>query len=461
MREMITFYIIQLLLLFSTLILLIFFHSRKVRAVFYNSIPSILIVFHYIAEDFLHIDDPANIFFLAGIFFYPSFFSMLIADYFPVNRRDFLGAVIIAPFIALSFSIISGVSPETVIIYHLIIYAFLIFKLKDKLFFYLNISLLILSMPMVVALSYFLFRDMRFLSSLLIVLNIIIIFMFLYEYSKKIKILNERITGLNLANKRMEQNINRLRQSNEQLMKIISQKDTELFQLARHASLAEITTGIAHELSQPLTGIKCIAQSIIDDINYDEIDMLQTVSDLTKISSLVDRSSLIIEHIRSFSRRRGFVFKPIDINSCVIGAVDLIKNQLRNSETEIELQLEERLPSINGDGLALEQLVINFIINARDAIAIKRESMPSLHGLISVKTFADGENVVVEISDNGCGIAPDIMKKIWSPFFTTKKGAKGTGIGLSLCQRIIREHNGEVSVKSTEEGTKFTIRFKG
>lgn len=259
----------------------------------------------------------------------------------------------------------------------------------------------------------------------------------------------------------MEQNINRLKQSNEQLMKIISQKDIELFQLARHASLAEITTGIAHELSQPLTGIKCIAQSIIDDINYDEMDLLQTVSDLTKISSLVDRSSLIIEHVRSFSRRKGFVFKPLDINNCIIGAVDLIKNQLRNSEIEIELQLDERLPLINGDSLSLEQLLINFLINGRDAIVTKKESIPTLHGLISVRTFCNGNTVFVEIADNGCGIPPDIIPNIWSPFFTTKKGGKGTGIGLSLCQRIIREHNGAISVESTENGSKFTIIFKG
>ncbi len=409
----------------------------------------------------MKISDPANIFFLAGLFFYPSFFSMLIVDYFPVNKRDFLGSIIIAPFIALSFAVISGVSPETVILYHLTIYAFLIVKLRGKLLFYFNISLLIFSLPIFIGLSYFLFRNMRFLSSLLIIFNIIIIFIFLYEYSKKIKILNDRITGLNLANKRMEQNINRLKQSNEQLMKIISQKDIELFQLARHASLAEITTGIAHELSQPLTGIKCIAQSIIDDINYDEMDLLQTVSDLTKISSLVDRSSLIIEHVRSFSRRKGFVFKPLDINNCIIGAVDLIKNQLRNSEIEIELQLDERLPLINGDSLSLEQLLINFLINGRDAIVTKKESIPTLHGLISVRTFCNGNTVFVEIADNGCGIPPDIIPNIWSPFFTTKKGGKGTGIGLSLCQRIIREHNGAISVESTENGSKFTIIFKG
>lgn len=457
---MITFSILQLLVLFNALVLLIFFHSKIVRAVFYNCLPSVLIVLHYVAEDFLHIPDPWDISLHAGLLFYPATLCLLVADYLEINKKDLWSSLIIAPFIALSFSVASGVSPETVVIYHFVIYGFFILKVRSRLFVYINLAFLVLLVPLFTGILYFLFRDIQAIVFVLLIFNIITVLIFLHEYSKRIKSLSERLSAMNLMHERMEQNINRLKQSNEQLTKIISQKDTELFQLARHASLAEITTGIAHELSQPLTGIKCIAQSIIDDINYEELDILQAVSDLSKISSLVDRSSLIIEHIRSFSRKKGIVRKPIDINNCIISAVDLIKNQLKNSEIDILLQLEEKPSDFKGDSLALEQVMINLLINARDAIITKRESEPQLQGLISVRTYRIDRILVVEISDNGCGIPPDVMPKIWSPFFTTKKGSKGTGIGLSLCQRIIKEHNGFVSVESGEEGTKFIIRFE-
>jgi len=230
-------------------------------------------------------------------------------------------------------------------------------------------------------------------------------------------------------------------------------------QIARHASLAEITTGIAHELAQPLTGIKCISQSMIDDINYDELDRMQAVADLAKICSLVDRSSSIIDHIRTFSGKRGFSFQKTDLNLCILNAMDLINNQIKTSDVEVEFNLDDSIPKIRGDNLSLEQLFINLILNSRDAIESKDSQDSGFQGLIRVTTMHNDSGVVLTVEDNGCGIPQDNLTRIWTPFFTTKDKGKGTGIGLSLSHRIIKEHGADINVETSENGTKFRLAF--
>jgi signal transduction histidine kinase len=245
---------------------------------------------------------------------------------------------------------------------------------------------------------------------------------------------------------------------NDTLKEIISQKDIELLQIARHASLAEITTGIAHELAQPLTGIKCIAQNMIDDINLNEFDALQSVADLTKMSSLVDRSSSIINHIRTFTRKRNFSFQQVDLNASILNAIELINNQMKNNGIDIIFALDDSVPKIYGDNLSLEQLFINLILNSKDAILAKKDMHDNFTGIIKITTiFYNKVKLVIE--DNGYGIPKDIIPKIWTPFFTTKMKGNGTGIGLSLSHRIIEEHNADVAIDSSDEGTAFTILF--
>jgi len=249
----------------------------------------------------------------------------------------------------------------------------------------------------------------------------------------------------------------RLKQSNEQCKRIIAEKDTELFQMSRHASLAEVTTGIAHELAQPLTGIKGIAQNMIDDINYDEFEKLQAVSELHKISSLVDKSSTIIDHIRNFSKKSGFSMRLLDINSSILEAIDLINHQLKTNDIELICELTENIPDMYGDNISIEQLIVNLILNSKDAVIEKKYIEPEIDGRIKVSTNVKDKKVRLIVEDNGVGIPKDIIPKIWSPFFTSKKRKHGTGIGLSISSKIIKEHNGEVYLNTDSNGTCFTI----
>jgi len=342
---------------------------------------------------------------------------------------------------------------------HTVLYTFLYISLSET--FLKKIPVFILMILPALLLFYYYnhyHQIMCVLISLVLVTIVISLFIF-YEYSRRMYFVNLRLLSINTLNKRLNQVITRLRQSNDTLKKIISQKDIELLQIARHASLAEVTTGIAHELAQPLTGIKCISQNMIDDISFNDFDHMQAVSDLAKISSLVDRSSSIIDHIRTFSRKRGFSFQEADLNACILNAIELINNQMKNSGVDLIFVLDDSVPRIYGDNLSLEQLFINLILNSKDAILSKMESAPDYHGVIKITTTFNDCIVKLIIEDNGSGIPEDIIPKIWSPFFTTKQKGKGTGIGLSLSHRIIKEHNADVSINSSGEGTVFTIIF--
>jgi len=280
------------------------------------------------------------------------------------------------------------------------------------------------------------------------------------NYRRTMK-LSRQLRMAKQLNREMIHTVSRLKQKAEQLKKVIHEKDLELLQMSKHASLAEITTGIAHELTQPLTGIKGIAQNMIDDINLDDFDKLQAASELLRISSLVDKSSSIIDHIRNFSKKGYMNMQPVDINRVILDAIDLINLQFRKQNIDIILILKEEVPSFPGDKISLEQLFINFLLNARDAITEKRKTEPDdYNGAITISTEHDHSFVRVLIKDNGIGIPQDNMKKIWSPFFTTKHRSKSTGMGLSIIRKIVKEHRASISVESVfGEGATFSIGF--
>ena len=173
---------------------------------------------------------------------------------------------------------------------------------------------------------------------------------------------------------------------------------------------------------------------------------------------LVDRSSSIIDHIRTFSRKRGYTFRPVDLNVCILNSIDLLKEQLRKNDIEIVFILDDTLPKITGDNLSLEQVFINLIINSKDAILGRKENT-DFNGQIIITTKLNNTMVELDIEDNGGGIPDHILPKIWTPFFTTKNKGKGTGIGLSLSQKILKKHKTEIDIKKLDQGTLFRINF--
>jgi signal transduction histidine kinase len=142
-------------------------------------------------------------------------------------------------------------------------------------------------------------------------------------------------------------------------------------------------------------------------------------------------------------------FEPIDVNRAIEDIVVMVQHEFEGNRIAIEMQLDRNLPEVGGNANYLQQVFLNLLINARDAM--------TRGGTISLSTSLTGFHVCVRVADNGPGIPGDIQEKIFKPFFSTK-GDKGTGLGLAICSKIIAQHKGEIKVDSEEgRGTTFTI----
>ncbi|MEN8244560.1 MAG: PAS domain S-box protein [Thermodesulfobacteriota bacterium] len=240
--------------------------------------------------------------------------------------------------------------------------------------------------------------------------------------------------------------------------------EQQLIQASKMATLGEMATGVAHELNQPLSVIKTASSFLVKKIgNRQPVqeDILETM--LEKVDHNVDRATKIINHMRQFARKSGMEMGTIDIHAVLESAFEIFSQQLKARGIEIKREFSRNLPKINADPDRLEQVFINLLLNARDAIEERHAGHPSgldLEKRISLKTSHDGHSVIIDVCDTGVGISPHIQEKIFEPFFTTKEVGKGTGLGLSISYGIIKDCGGEiVAVPSREQGTCFRITF--
>ena len=175
----------------------------------------------------------------------------------------------------------------------------------------------------------------------------------------------------------------------------------------------------------------------------------------------VERAADIINHLRDFGRKSEIEKEKVDLRAPIEGVFQLLGQQLRVHGISFEIDIPENLPPIWGTVNRIEQVFINFIINARDAIEQRREvDKQPPPGLIKVKVFASDGRVVAMVTDNGCGIRENDRERIFEPFFTTKEVGKGTGLGLSISYGIVHDYNGYIHVESTVgQGTTFRLSF--
>ena len=295
----------------------------------------------------------------------------------------------------------------------------------------------------------------------------------LLQYSDDLEeIVKERTARLRQKNDALEQEISErkqieavLQQTAEELkektrrLEISNQelKDAtvQLVQSEKLSALGELTAGVAHELNQPLNGIKIIAQSLLRDIQKDRLDVDELDQELAEVVFQVDKMSEIIDHMRIYSRRTaGSTREMIDVNSIIDGANKFLYQQLTNHNIKVVKQLESDLPQVLGDPIRLEQVAMNLITNSKKAV----DSSGNGNKTIEIKTYQDnGRHVIFEVSDNGVGIPPDKLELIFEPFFTTRAKGEGTGLGLSISNKIIEEHNGRIEVAS-KPGEETTFR---
>jgi len=240
--------------------------------------------------------------------------------------------------------------------------------------------------------------------------------------------------------------------------------EQQLIQASKMATLGEMATGVAHELNQPLSVIKTASNFFMRKLRAQEPikpDILFTMAE--EIDSHVQRAAKIINHMRQFGRKTDLNLEKVDVNQVLLQAFDIFSQQLKVRGIEVAWQIDESLPLILGDPGRLEQVMINLLINARDAIEEKwgpGHHHPDAVKRIRLVTVREGSRVQVKVCDSGAGIPDHIIDKIFEPFFTTKKVGEGTGLGLSISYGIVKECSGNIFARSNPDGGAcFIIEF--
>ncbi|MGB9236750.1 MAG: ATP-binding protein [Terriglobales bacterium] len=228
--------------------------------------------------------------------------------------------------------------------------------------------------------------------------------------------------------------------------------EVQLTQADKLSSIGLLAAGVAHEVNTPLAVISSYTQMLAKQLQSDP----QKASVLEKITKQTFRASEIVNNLLNFSRTTGAEFAEISLNKVVADTLALLDHQFKVAHVEVQAELSESLPSIQGNAGRLQQVFLNLFLNAKDAMAGG--------GVLNVATL-NGESVSVRVSDTGSGIAQEHIHRIYDPFFTTKTSPtegqnRGTGLGLSVSYGIIQEHAGNIRVESRAgEGTTFTLDF--
>jgi two-component system, NtrC family, sensor kinase len=224
--------------------------------------------------------------------------------------------------------------------------------------------------------------------------------------------------------------------------------EDQLVQAEKLSSIGLLSAGVAHEVNTPLAVISSQAQMLMKQMPSDD-PRAKTVDKIVKQSF---RASEIVNSLLKFSRVSGSDYKEININRVIEETLSLVDPMLRASRITLNAQLAPELPTIYGNAGKLQQVFMNLILNARDA-------MPR-GGELTLATESENSTVQVEVTDNGVGIPADHLNKIFDPFFTTKGTSRGTGLGLAVTYGIIREHSGKIDVESTQgKGTTFRLEI--
>ena len=229
--------------------------------------------------------------------------------------------------------------------------------------------------------------------------------------------------------------------------------EKQLYRSEQLAVLGQLVSGVAHELNNPLTAVIGFAELCQDPkISHQELK-----GHLALIESEANRTSHIVENLLSFSRQRCIRRGPVDIHSVLNRCMSLFSYNFRTNGVEMRKQFASKLPLVNGDEYQLQQIFMNLIINALQAMLDAKTLQPQV--TITTAVGPGGSDILVEITDSGPGIPPHVLPHIFDPFFTTKSGDRGTGLGLTVTRSLVLGHAGEITVRSSIKGTTFAIRF--
>jgi C4-dicarboxylate-specific signal transduction histidine kinase len=236
----------------------------------------------------------------------------------------------------------------------------------------------------------------------------------------------------------------------------LREKQEQLVQAGKLATLGELTTGVAHELNNPLNNIGLFIGNAIDliELGLSDTQPDRILQELSSAMQQVRKATEIISHLRTFGRAASVSYEPVVLSQVIRRAISLMKEQLRLRQIEVQLDFSDEDATVVGNAIQLEQVFINLLSNARDAMAHEPQKVITI-------TYAVQHNMVeLRFCDTGPGVPVGLEQRIFDPFFTTKEVGAGTGLGLSITYGIIKEHQGTIVIDNHPgEGANFLIQL--
>jgi two-component system NtrC family sensor kinase len=248
----------------------------------------------------------------------------------------------------------------------------------------------------------------------------------------------------------MTENIEQAQSQLQQTVKTLKTTQAQLVQSEKLSAVGEFVAGVAHELNNPLAAVMGFSE-LLKDAEVQEKHR-QHLDHIFKASR---RCQKIVQSLLSFARRHQPERKPVSANNLIEEVLEIVAYQLRSSNVEVVCEFAPNLPLVLADGHQIQQVILNLVNNARQAIEAHQSG-----GRITIKTKLQNHLIHISVQDNGPGIPPENLSRIFDPFFTTKEVGSGTGLGLSLCYGLIKEHGGDIMVDSQPgRGATFTIEL--
>jgi signal transduction histidine kinase len=271
------------------------------------------------------------------------------------------------------------------------------------------------------------------------------------DFSRRVPVRSHDECGeLAVVFNQMTANLQQSRAELEKTVETLKNTQEQLVQSEKLSGVGEFVAGVTHELNNPLAAVMGFSEMLKDA----EVDGKHRRY-LDMIHKSAQRCQKIVQSLLSFARRHQPERRPVSLNSLIESVLEIVQYQLRTSNIEVTTQLDPNLPVVFADAHQVQQVLLNIINNARQAVEAHTP-----RGSIKIITETTDANVRVIIHDNGPGIPEENLRRIFDPFFTTKEVGKGTGLGLSLCYGIIREHGGTITPLNRHgEGATFIIEL--
>jgi two-component system sensor kinase FixL len=220
----------------------------------------------------------------------------------------------------------------------------------------------------------------------------------------------------------------------------------QMAHLARVTVLGELSGSLAHELNQPLSAILSNAQAAQRFLARNPPDLDEVAQILADIVKNDKRAGEVIARVRSMLRKEEILHQPIDMNEVVLDVLALMRSDLLNRQVTVHTELAAQLPAVAGDRVQLQQVLLNLLINACEALG---DSKTQRDIVVGSESAPDGK-VTVSVTDRGAGIPPDDLERIFAPFVTTK--VQGMGLGLAVCRSIVKAHGGTLWARNNPTG---------